>query len=346
MSIDVFSTAVLRRVVRSLDQPASFLLDTFFGEVQTEQSEEIHFDIDSSKPRITPFVSPLVAGKVVQDRGYQTKSFRPAYAKDKRRFDANAPFKRAIGEKLTGELSPTERRDRLLARSLMDQREMLTRRLEVMASEALRLGQVTVTGDQYPTVVVSFGRAGGLTVALTGGNRWGQAGVKPLALLETWHALIHTNSGAAATTVVMDPLAWALFSADADVKELLTRQAYRGMATLNLEPMAKGQGNDKAQYRGEVGIFRIWTYQDPYVDDAGADQKMLPDNTVIMGSPAQVEGVRCFGAIRDEEANFMAEEFFVKSWVEKDPSVRWLLLQSAPLVVPYRVNATFCATVN
>jgi len=96
MSVDIFSTHVLTRVVENLVRPSSFLLDTFFMSEQTEESEEIHFDIDKSKPRLTPFVSPLVAGQVVDDEGYMTKSFKPAYAKDKRRFDPTRPLKRFL----------------------------------------------------------------------------------------------------------------------------------------------------------------------------------------------------------------------------------------------------------
>jgi hypothetical protein len=51
MSIDIFNTHVLSKVVEKLERPSSFLLDVFFGQEQTEDSEEIHFDIDKSKPR-------------------------------------------------------------------------------------------------------------------------------------------------------------------------------------------------------------------------------------------------------------------------------------------------------
>ena len=66
----------------------------------------------------------------------------------------------------------------------------------------------------------------------------------------------------------------------------------------------------------------------------------------IMGAKDGLEGTRCYGAIHDEKANWTAHRYFTKSWVEEDPSVRWLLLQSAPLVVPYRPNASFCATIG
>jgi hypothetical protein len=186
MSIDIFNTHVLSKVVERLDRPSSFLLDTFFGQEQTEESEEIHFDIDKSKPRLTPFVSPLVAGKVVDDEGFTTKSFKPAYAKDKRRFDPARPLKRSIGEKIGGTLSPQQRLEANLNRTLIKQLENLTRREEVMASEALRTGKVTVSGDEYPTVVVDFQRDAALTVALAGGSRWGETGVSALDNLEDW----------------------------------------------------------------------------------------------------------------------------------------------------------------
>jgi hypothetical protein len=38
-------------------------------------------------------------------------------------------------------------------------------------------------------------------------------------------------------------------------------------------------------------------------------------------------------------------EYFTKSWTIPDPSTRILLMQSAPLMVPYRINASFSAKV-
>jgi hypothetical protein len=164
-----------RKSWSALTAPRPSLLDVFFGQVQTEEAEEIHFDIDKSKPRLTPFVSPLIAGRVVDDEGYLTKSFRPAYAKDKRRFDPTRPLKRAIGEKIGGTLSNQQRLEANINRTLAKQLENLTRREEVMASEALRTGKITVSGDDYPTVVVDFQRDPELTVALAGNKPLGRS---------------------------------------------------------------------------------------------------------------------------------------------------------------------------
>jgi hypothetical protein len=66
--------------------------------------------------------------------------------------------------------------------------------------------------------------------------------------------------------------------------------------------------------------------------------------TVLVGSTG-IDGVRHFGAIRDLKAGIQARQYFVKSWEEEDPSRRFLLMQSAPLLVPYRPNAVLSATV-
>lgn len=337
--MDIFTTGVLQRVVAELPAPAPFVLNSFFRTEQRETSEEIHFDVDTGKRRLAPFVSPIVAGQVVASRGFRTSTFKPAYIKDKRVFDSNRPFKRAMGERIGGDMAPAQRLQALLAFDLQDQLEMLTRRLEVMAVEALRRGKVTVEGDLYPTVELDFGRDATLTKALLTTARWGESGVSPLDDLQAWSLLVTEKSGATANTVVMDIEAWKLFAADAKVQKLLDR--FRGADQLN--PTVTGEGG---RFMGNVGDFDIWVYAGWYENPAnGVLTPYLPNYTVIVTGP-DLEGTRAFGAIRDEEAGFQALPYFAKSWVEKDPAVRYLLMQSAPLTVPYRVNASLCATVR
>lgn len=342
--MDIYSTQVLAKVVERLHTPPSFLLDTFFPNVQTSDKEEIFFDVTDSKPRISPFVSPLLPGKVVDSGGYQTKSFKPAYVKDKRRFDANIPYKRMAGEIIGGSLSPAQRYERALATHLKDQLDNLTRREEVMAAEILRTGKVIVSGDGYPAQTVDFGRDAELTKALSGSATWDSSGVNPVDDLEDWAITLQDKSGVVAKSVVMDPQAWKIFRSNTTVQKYLDIR--RGTNnTINIDPQIISE-NEKARYAGSIGDFAIWVYNDTYVDDKGATCKLLPEKTVILGSREGLEGTRCYGAIHDEKANWTAQRYFTKSWIEEDPSVRWLLLQAAPLVVPYRPNASMCVTIG
>jgi hypothetical protein len=349
MPIDVYSIAVLNRVLQELRTPSSFLLDMFFPEVQPATADDIFFDDVQKKRRLSPFVSPYREGRVVDMPGYLTKSFRPAYVKDKRLFEATMRFRRRPGEPIGGgPMTPMQRLLEAIAANMTDQLEMLTRREEWMASEILRKGQVVISGEGYPARLVNFGRNAAQTVTLTGASRWGQTGVSPLQNLETWRAVSQTNGGGNLNRVIMDPKAWGLFVQDQAVKDQLQSQALRGLNTLPQEPVSGYSDDAEASVidRGTLGDYRFYQYQTTYQDDNGVEQQLLPDYTVIMASPGRMMGTRCYGMIRDLKAQFEATRFFVKSWEVEDPSARFILMQSAPLVVPFRPNATFCATVN
>lgn len=337
--MDIFTTGVLTRVVQALPAPDLFILNNFFSDIQDEQSEEIHFDVNKDRPRLAPFVLPSVPGKVMSSNGYKTSTFKPAYVKDKRIFKPNRALKRAAGEAIGGSLSPEQRIQLLLKQDLQDQLGMLGRRQEVMAIEALVTGRVTVKGEDYPETVVDFERHEDLTVELDSAKEWGDSGVEPLDDVEEWALLVAEHSGASPNTLVMDIKSWKLFSASGKVQKLLDR--FRGADSL-----ASTVGGQGAKFMGNIGDYDIWVYSGFYEDpETGELKPYLADYTVILTSK-QVEGVRAYGAIQDEEAGLQALPYFAKSWVEKDPGLRQLLMQSAPLTVPYRINASLSAKVK
>ena len=343
--VDIYSPAVLNRVVQDLKANVSspFLLDMFFPEVSVSTQEEIYFDVLTGKPRLAPFVSPLVEGQIVQSLGYTTNSFRPAYIKDKRVFEDGKPIRRAAGMPIGAAVDAMDIRRINLATESADQIAMVNRRLEWMAAKIMLTGQVEVKGEKYPTVVVNFGRDAALTVTNTGSALWSHADADPISDFETWAGLIRTKSGASAVDVVMAQNVWAAFRANAKVKELVDKgKGFSRRTDLDLGPNSM-RGN--AQYMGTFGAFNIWVYADSFVDETGTVGTYIPDGYIAMGAVGQVEGVRHFGAIKDEAAGFQELDYYQKSWTQADPAVRYLMLQSAPLVVPYRPNATLGAKV-
>jgi hypothetical protein len=343
VTVSIYDTAVLNRVVETLVNPISFFKSNYFGAVETSDSETIMFDTVTHKRRITPFVSPLVQGKVIEGYGYATKSFSPAYAKDKRVFNPNKAFKRLAGEKIGGSLSPEARLKASIAFAMQDQIDMLNRRLEVMAAESLVRGKCLIHGDDYAAVDIDFGRDPSLTVGLTGTDKWDSGGT-PLDDIEAWGDLVFAQSGVVAKTVVCDLAAWKLLKADPRFDKLLST-IRRDLSGANISTGPTIQGIDNVRYMGYAGDYEFYVYSGRYIDPMDNTEKpMLPANTVLLLSD-QVEGVQHYGAIRDLKAGINPMQFFVKSWEEEDPSVRFLLMQSAPLMVPYRVNASLAATV-
>jgi hypothetical protein len=339
--LPLFTTAELVQTVRNLKTSQQFLLSRFFPNVIEFDTEEVAIDVDTGKRRLAPFCSPLVQGKVVEGRTWQTNLFKPAYIKDKRAPDLLRPVRRAIGERLLGAMSPQQRLDANLGFEMTDQIDMIDRRLEWMAAQALLSGTITIVGDGYPNpIVINFQRDAALTIALTGGAKWGTNGVSPTANLMAWASIVLQKSGAAPIDVVLTPSPLAALTAD--------------LRLINSVLMPRS-GDSQFDFGGRVqrgavsigswGQFNFWLYNDWFVDPVtDTEGPMIPDGTIIMSSP-QMEGTRGFGAIMDPKFNYGAMAYAPKMWDQEDPAQRFLMMQSAPIVIPSRVNASLAATV-
>ena len=340
MPIDIYSTAVLNRVVDETKPVPTVFLDLFFPDVMTHDTEEVYFDKVTDKPRLTPFVHPLHQGKVVDGLGYTTRSVKPGYVKDLRVHNPLKALKRRAGEAIQGTMSPAQRQAANLADDLADQRRMWTRRLEVMAIEAIRDGKATIIGEGF-NAVVDFGRDASLTVALAGGDKW-DAATPPniMQQLEDWSQMIADFDGNT-EVVIMGKNAWKLMRRNAEVLKLLdTRRGDN--SSLALSPAVAIQAG--AQYKGMLGEFPIWVYTGSYIDPAdGLTKKYIGDNDVVLAG-RRVEGVRHFGAIMDVDV-LIARETYSQSWVERNPSRRMLQFESSPILAPHRPNSSMKVTV-
>lgn len=333
----VYDTNTLLGVVEGLEPFEPFLLNMFFPHLVTFGTSTISFDDVAEDMRLAPFVSPLVAGKVMKTKGGNLKTFKPAYLKPKDVVDPERVLMRRPGEAIGGQMSPQARRNAIIADILSSHRKKILRRIEFMAAQVLLKGKVIVEGEDYPTVEVDYGRDAANTVALVGNARWGEATATPLDDIENWAA----QAEAPITTLVMDRHAYRNFAKNVDVKNVLDGRR-NSRSTLEVGP----DTGRLYSYKGTLsGDLEVWVYSGYYRDDTGKKIPFLPENTVIAGSAA-LDGVRAFGAIMDAEAGYQALEMFPKNWISHDPAVEFVMTQSAPLPIPRRVDAVVAATVR
>jgi hypothetical protein len=181
MAIDAFETMTLVGVLDRQPTERLFFLDEFFTSEITFTTETIAFDeVGERYRKLAPFVAPNVQGRVMKSQGFTTKTFRPAYVKPKHIVDPNKQFARRAGEALaTGSLTPGQRFDAAVAENLRIEQDMIRRRENWMAAQAVIHGTVLVAGEDYPPVTVDFGRDAGLTSVLAGTARWGEADADP-----------------------------------------------------------------------------------------------------------------------------------------------------------------------
>lgn len=343
MAEQTYTTRYLQGVLRSLIRPNTFLTRRYFPKMVLSEAEEISFDVEDADEKLAPFVSPVVAGAVMQELGFKTTTIKPAYIKIKTPLAPMKTIKRAIGESFgVGEMTRAQRQQLRVATTLARHQDRIARRKEWMASEILVKGSVTIEGDGYPKTDINFGRSNNLGIQLTLGDRWSQGTSDPIRDLENWAQEVFVTSGAVVSEIVMDPKAWAAFRANEKVLKLLDVRRADGAGPLNIgpqQPVAEG-----AVFVGSLNAFQIFVYAASYIAENGARTPYLPAGTVL-GMTSAFDGTQYHGAIEDEEAGIKPYETFTKSWLENDPSVRFLLSQTAPILAPGRKDGAFAANV-
>lgn len=346
MAFDIYSTAVLIDVLRVSPVESAYWLDGFFNRVMTFDTEEILFDRVVTNRRLAPFVSPVMQGRVMRSQGFETRAFRPAYTKPKHIVDPNRVFTRMAGEAIGGTMSPAARWNAAVVENMREERDAINRLLNWMAAMAVIHGKVTISGEDYPTRVVDFGRDPSLLYIPTGTTRWGEADADPLGDIARLRKLAFQKSGSPITRLTMGLDAFDLFFADEDVKDLLKDNGVQVSRTSDSTMSALGTPGAPFEYRGVLqgangqGRIEVYTYDEQYEDEAGATQSIMSSYDVI-GTGPNIRGVRCFGAIRDKRAGLQALPMFPKMWDQEDPSVTYTMTQSAPLMVPANVNNSF-----
>lgn len=340
-------TATLLAVMREVEEVPNYWLGMFPNQINFD-TEYVDFSQISESRQIAPLVVPTAQGKPVYAAAEKAMRVKPAYVKPKDPVSASRVIKRVagFGELATGAnpMSPAQRYNAIVADILAFHRKAIERRWEWMASEAVQHGLITLESDDYPRTVVDFQRDAGHTIVLGVGNRWGDAGVSILNNVESWKQLTRrARFGGVSNRLTVGVEAWEKMAADTEIRELLgldLRPSNNGL-TLNLG-IREGM---EVEYVGKLsGTTEVWVYSDYYESTSGSVVPFMSPKDVVLTGPS-VDGYRLFGAIQDVEATFQPLEIFPKMWNEKDPSVTFVMSQSAPLMVPGRVNATLRARV-
>lgn len=323
-TVSMFETRTMLEALEQMFIPRTFLQTMFFKESVTFDTENVDLDVIKGKRRLAPFVSPLAEGKVVERTGFSTSSIKPPYIKQKMATKASDILKRQSGNIIyQGNSSPAQRAQVQLGKDMIELMNMIIRREEWMAANALNSGVITVAGDGI-NAQIDFLMASDHKITLTGTAKWTDAASDPITNLRTWKQKAGQDSGLVPNVAVFGSSVLTAFLGNANALKLLDK------TKVTLGQIDPKQLPDGVTYYGNVEGLDIYTYDEWYLDDNGALQPMVPVNKIFMGSTS-AQNKRLYGAIQDLEAT-AAVPYFPKSWEEKDPSVRWLMLQSAPVV--------------
>jgi hypothetical protein len=341
MPVDLFDTRTMLEAVRQIQPVRTFLRDTFFTNRRTFDTEYVDVDIVKGKRRMAPFVNPRMAGKVVERLGYQTHTYKAPMLSPKLPTTAEQLLKRLPGEPLYSGMSPEDRAAEQLGRDLAELDEIITRREEWMCAQALFNGQIHIVGEGVDEII-DFQLTN--REALAGTALWSDANSNPLADLKRWRQTIIKESGFNPDIVIMASDVVDAFLGNTKVKELLD---LRLVDTGQINPQTLPNGATYIGRIAEVGV-NVYSYDEWYLDDDGTEKPMVPAKTVLMASTTARFDL-LYGAYIEHVEGGGVQVYDIprvpRSWVEKDPSVRWVQMISRPLPVPQHIDSLYVATV-
>jgi hypothetical protein len=341
MPISMYDTRSMLAALREIPAPKTYLRDTFFRNVVTFETVNVDIDIVKGKRRVAAYVSPQAEAHVSDRAGYTTKSYQAPYIKEMRIIKPIDTLQRSFGENVYSSMSPEERSRKILADDLVDMNEMITRSEEIQASQALFSGAITVNNGD----TISFGVDATHMLTLASTAKWDDVSFtlsKAMEQFRSWQAGIRADCGLSGDNIIMGSgvvkKLFALIEAAANNPQPAGIILDRG----RMAPAPAGiNGVSPIAYFPEVGC-QVWSYDELYWDGS-ANQPMVPVNKVCMIS-SQARMDRLYGVIQDMDGLYAVDRF-AKSWVENNPSVRCVEMDSAPLLVPHQVNGFLTAQV-
>jgi len=340
--ISIFASRAMIPAMRQEKKSGRFLLDLLFARVSTSTAETVDIDIVKGKRRMAPFQSPRVEGKLVEKLGFSTNSYKPAYVKPKFATTAEDLMNNRVAGENVYSGDTGNRAAVTLVEELNDHEDMISRREEWMCAQQLVNGYVDVVGDGV-NYRIDLLMDANHKVTLAGGAVWNDyVNSDPDSDIEAWTTLISKNGGASADVMIANPATMNVYIKHPKVKDNLnTRRIDLGQ----IKPEDLGEG---VSYYGYVIVngktIDLYGYEEWYEDDAGTEQPMIADGQVVLTS-TRADFRRHYGAIKDLDAiaelgsNMVALPRYPKSWTVKDPSVRFVMVQSAPLPAAHQIDA-------
>lgn len=351
MPLDLFTPETMDGVVRVLPQVNTFFRDTFFKTVKPEYTEDIRVDFVKGSRKIAPFVNIKDKAAVIEKRGYITDTFTPPMIKVKDVTNIEDMLKRLPGELLQNSgISPYDRGIQLMTEQLMSFEEMISRREEWMCVQSMMEGKIPVIGEG-----VNYEIDFGFTNKSTVGTLWDSPSGTPTPYMDLQTAVLACKQKGYRTPdiCIMERSAYQAFI-NATKKDNFYNQHPEIFDVMTVRPERR---TDAVTYMGRLKDpdLDIYVYDEWYVDDwtdpaNPVEKQMLPKGKILLASTS-ARYSRYYGLMMftDPNTNTFRQVVGTRaadSWIQKEPDVRFLTLNSRPLTVPHEVDSWYVLTVS
>lgn len=341
---DLLTWETLTDAVNEMKNPNNFLIRKLFNRTKNVTTRKINLSTLRRGRKIAPFVVRDGAAVMTQGRTEETYTIEPPHIRTKRPMTPTELLsKRRAGsaifiDKAAQEAAMAE----FIADEFEQQMDDVTNSEEWMAAQVLR-GAISYTSQDEAAFDITLPRDAAHAITLTGGDLWDSGTEKIRKDFLTVMSLINDAVSLNVTDVILGANAAEAFLESAAVQ---THLDVRRLMTGSVDFTTQIDPESGAMFLGEyVHGVKIWRYART-VEVNGASESLIRDDYAefVCATPS-AQYVLYYGAIEDMDAvgeggDVLVSSRFSKSWVEKDPSRRMLLVESNPLPWLRRPDST------
>jgi len=250
---------------------------------------------------------PNREGRIVGQMGIGKKTATFIYVREKKVFEPTTLYwLRAPGELAKNKAEEHVRRE------TKDLNDRLERLVESYTWEALK-GTITVVYDDGETAPVTVDMGIDATHKPVASPLWGQASDTPIQDIAAWKRLMAKDAGVVPSVVYLSSVTMGKIYELAEVQALLSDKT-------------------KDEYLHTGSITGLWgmkwiTFDGGYVNSSDTFVPYLADDYILMLATPNNPFTILEGLSADDDAPRNHTGKFAKSWKEKDPSARQVLIE-------------------
>lgn len=354
--IQLANTYSLLEAYIKLPKCTLFFRDAFFPNRFFTKTEYAIVDFRKAKRVMAPAVDMEVGHSPVERQNFATYQFWTPFFGPTRALKAIDLLPRMAGESPFTNMSTVDRAGALISMDMIELDEILTRREEWMAVQAIVFNTFTLpiagkNGTYNYIVDFTMGgtRPGSNVVKLASASFWSASTSNPLQDLDTYSVQTLQFGLIAPDVVIMDQFAYEAFLSNVAVDRVF--YSFRGDSDNSLGNIKPDVLSDAVTFVGKLRRpnVSLYVYTEFYVQDgtitqsnAGTEVTMLPQGTVIIGSTRSRNAIY-YGPITQlehvgggnvGEFTWSDQPRVPKVWADIDHDQRWTRLAMRTLPVP------------
>lgn len=338
-------TISLIKALERVAPPATFLLDTFFPNVEPiVNSSKIAVEYVSEGRKLAPYVVGRAINLSRENSHIQI--FTPPMIGARRVISLDDIEQRGFGETIYSTLTPAQRAGQLQAKDLLQLRASIINRKNKMAAEILTTGKHEIKsladdGKMELASVVSYDGWKGLMIPQT---NWSNATAKIYSDIKNASERIQQATGEIPTIMVIGKNVEEYLLKNTEIKNWLMIPNRENLGMMSLQPKYQYPSIRRIGYLSSLNM-EIYSYMESYVDDDGQVKSFIGENDVIIGLAGkgrQIHGAVTLVDDRNISFSSYAAEYVPQYSGSKDSNTIELSVYSRCVLAPRMADEWIC----